>query len=107
MGPVVATGLLAGAEHPGSDDRNDARRQCGGVRGPTRQIDGGAKPVGREVRPTLRVHSTHADHDPAVEGLVDTHRALQLLDNELECSPTQIRHCEPPSAGLAADRRRA
>ena len=107
MGPVAAT--VSGRERSiaDGDDRHDARRERGGVGGAACQVDRGAEPVGGEVRPSLRMHPTHADHDPAVERLVDTHRVLQLLDDELESSPSPIRHCEPPSAGRAADHRRA
>src|SRR3982751_4143766 len=95
------------AKHSKSDHGDHTSSERGGPGRPPRDAHRGAEPADDTAMPPFGVETPNANHDPAVEGFVQTHRMLELLDHELECRTTPIRHCEPPAAGRAAGRRRA
>jgi len=47
-------------------------------------VDGGADPSGCATRTALGIRAANRNHDPAVERFVESHRPLQLLNDELE-----------------------
>src|SRR5690349_6053480 len=95
------------AEDADGDDRHYTSSERGGPGRPPRDVGRGAEPTDDAAMPTFGVDAPHANHDAAIERLVETNRMLELLNHELECRTAPIRHCEPPAAGRAAGRRRA
>src|SRR4051794_32427303 len=105
-GGVEALRSPVGNESDG-DHGHHTSSECGGPGGPPRDAGRGAQPTDDAAMPALGVAAPNTNHDATIERLVETNRMLELLNHELECRTTPIRHCEPPAAGRAAGRRRA